>query len=304
MSSVDAITARPAGSAIDRRFDVRSHLEVIYVFTGERRTVYASDTHFEAPNWSRDGSFLVFNEAGRLYTQNVDGSGTPQLLNTGKAVNNNNDHGISPDGTKIAISDETFGASMIYVVPMEGLQDGEMPKQITPASPSYWHGWSPDGQFLVYTAQREKDQFDIYKIPADGGDEIQLTDLPSLDDGPEFAPDGRIYFNSFRTGIMKIWRMDADGQNQTQITFGDKYGDWFAHISPDNKTLVFISYDSSIGSDHPANKDVVLRVMPIDGSAEPRVLAKLFGGQGTFNVPSWSPDSRHVAFVSYEMLEM
>jgi TolB protein len=99
---------------------------------------------------------------------------------------------------------------------------------------------------------------------------------------------------------MKIWRMNADGTDQKQVTLDTEYADWFAHPSPDGKWLVFVSYDKSVKG-HPENKDVVLRIMPM-GGGKPRVLTSLFGGQGTINVPSWSPDSAQVAFVSYRLL--
>ncbi|MBA7599250.1 hypothetical protein ES703_06280 [subsurface metagenome] len=172
---------------------------------------------------------------------------------------------------------------------------------MTDKAPSYWHGWSPDGKTLVYPARRN-DEFDIYTIPVEGGEETRLTDAPGLDDGSDYTPDGEyIYFNSVRTGVMKIWRMRADGSNQEQMTFNEEYADWFPHPSPDGKWVVFLSYDKSVEG-HPPDKDVVLRIMPLSGG-EPRVLAELFGGQGTINVPSWAPDSRHFAFVSYRLVK-
>ena len=151
-----------------------------------------------------------------------------------------------------------------------------------------------------YCAERNN-EYDIYTIPVDGGEETRLTTAPGLDDGPEYSPDGKsIFFNSERTGLMKIWRMNADGSDQQQVTPDKDYADWFAHPSPDGKWLVFVSYDKTVKG-HPANKDVVLRIMPL-GGGKPKVLANLFGGQGTINVPSWSPDSKRVAFVSYRLL--
>lgn len=184
----------------------------------------------------------------------------------------------------------------MYTLPIEG----GTPKLITPLAPSYWHGWSPDGQTLAYVAHRG-DDYDIYTIPVDGGAETRLTEAKGLDDGPDYTPDGKfIYFNSVRTGTMQIWRMDADGSNQTQITFDD-YNDWFPHPSPDGKWIVFLSYEPGVDG-HPANKNVQLRLMPMgDTTAEPQTIASLFGGQGTINVPSWSPDSKYVAFVSYRL---
>jgi len=276
---------------------VESTLEIINIETGVRRIVMRAKEHFEAPNWKWDDNTLIYNSGGKLYSIPAEG-GEPKEINTSFATDCNNDHGVSPDFEQIVISHysgEELG-SLIYTLPAEG---GE-PKLVTEKGPSYWHGWSPDGTTLVYCAERNV-EFDVYSIPVEGGEETRLTDAPGLDDGPEYSPDGKyIYFNSVRTGQMKIWRMNADGSNQIQITPDDNYGDWFAHPSPDNKWLVFVSYDKSVEG-HPANKNVVIRKMAIDGE-EPEVIVTLFGGQGTMNVPSWSADSKEFAFVSYRLV--
>lgn len=276
---------------------LESSLEVVNIETGARRVVRRAREHFEAPNWTRDGKKLLYNSEGRLYMIPVAG-GEPEVLDTGFATRNNNDHGISPDGTHLVISDQSQedGQSLIYHLPIEG----GTPRRVTELGPSYWHGWSPDGQTLAYVGLRNG-EYDIYTISVDGGEETRLTSAEGLDDGPDYSPDGRlIFFNSVRTGQMKLWQMDADGGNQVQITPDDEYGDWFPHPSPDGQWIVFLSYDKSVEG-HPPNKNVVLRIMPTEGD-EPRVLATLFGGQGTINVPSWSPDSKEVAFVSYRLV--
>jgi len=274
---------------------VESRLEVISADGSERRVVYRSEKRFEAPNWSRDGKYLLFNSGGKLYTLPVEG-GEPRLLDTGEATRCNNDHGFSPDGQWLAISNSPGEDSMIYVLPAMGGK----PRRVTERGPSYWHGWSPDGKTLAYCAVRNGN-FDIYTIPVEGGEERRLTDAPGLDDGPDYSPDGQwIYFNSERTGWMHIWRMHPDGSGQEQVT-NDDYSNWFAHPSPDGKWLVFLSFDKHVKG-HPPNKDVMLRLMPAPGG-QPHVLVKLFGGQGTMNVPSWSPDSKHLAFVSYRLLK-
>jgi TolB protein len=274
-----------------------STLETVAIDSGLRTVVYRAKEHFEAPNWSRDGRTFFFNRGGKIYTLPV-GGGTPARLDTGSADRCNNDHGLSPDGRWLAIShtDPAVRQSVISVLSSKG----GTPKRVTPLGPSYWHGWSPDGQTLAYCAQR-KGEFDIYTITEPSGDEKRLTTANGLDDGPDYSPDGKhIYFNSERTGAMKIWRMNADGSDQEQVTSGADYVDWFPHPSPDGKWLVFLSYDKAV-SGHPADKDVVLRIMPLEGGT-PRILATMFGGQGTINVPSWSPDSKSVAFVSYRMI--
>jgi len=274
-----------------------SRLEIMDVETGLRKIVYESNEPLEAPNWTRDGRALIYNSGGLLYWFDLL-SGKPRQIDTGDAVHNNNDHVISFDGGKLAISNhvegEAGGGSAIFVLPIEG----GTPRRITDKTPSYLHGWSPDNQFLIYTALRNG-QYDIYKIAASGGEEIQLTNQPALDDGSEYSPDGEwIYFNSARTGLMQIWRMKPDGSDQEQLTF-DEWKDWFPHVSPDGQKVLFLSYPAEVDAeDHPHYKHVMLRLMPFDGG-EPRVVAYLYGGQGTINVPSWSPDSKKVAFVSY-----
>lgn len=279
----------------DKRI-LESTLEIFDTTSGVRSIVRRANEHFEAPNWTPDGKTLYYNSQGKIFTIPVAG-GSPTQLNTGFANRCNNDHGLSSDGKKLVISHHgADGKSLIYILPSEG---GE-PRQVTQLAPSYWHGWSPDGKTLVYCAERNG-EYDVYSISVDGGEEKRLTDTPGLDDGPEYSPDGKyIYFNSVRTGQMKIWRMNADGSQQTQVTPSDNYGDWFAHPSPDGKWIVFVSYDKSVEG-HPPNKDVVLRMMSTSGG-EPKILASLFGGQGTINVPSWSPDSKSFAFVSYRLV--
>jgi TolB protein len=275
---------------------IESTLETIAIASFDRRVIYCTRDHIEAPNWTPDGGSLIFNSGGLLYRIPLKG-GAPELIPTGFARRVNNDHGISPDGTKLVISDQTeTGSSMIYILPIEG---GE-PRKVTSLGPSYWHGWSPDGKTLAYCAERNGN-YDIYTIPVKGGKETRLTTAEGLDDGPEYSPDGKyIYFNSVRTGTMQIWRMKPDGSDQEQVTT-DQYNDWFAHPSPDGRWIAYVTFGTDVpAGSHPPNKDVMLRLMDLE-SKEVRVMAKLFGGQGTINVPSWSPDSRNVAFVSYRL---
>jgi Tol biopolymer transport system component len=288
------ISAKPSREATPK---LLSTLETVALASRDRRVVHTAAGHFEAPNWAPDVNHLIYNSTGRLYRIPLAG-GQPVRLDTGFATRCNNDHGLSPDGKWLAISDQSKdGKSRIYVVPAVG---GE-PRLVTPLGPSYWHGWSPDGATLVYCAERDG-EYDVYAIPVSSGDERRLTTAKGLDDGPEYSPDGKfIYFNSDRTGLMQIWRMKPDGTGQEQIT-SDQYNNWFAHPSPDGKWIVFLSYETDVRG-HPANHSVTLRLMPAAGGPI-QDLARLFGGQGTINVPSWSPDSRSLAFVSYEFLHL
>jgi TolB protein len=274
---------------------IESTLEFVSIASKDRRAVYHTRDLIEAPNWSHDGQFFIFNSKGRLHKLPVTG-GEPQPIDTGFAIRCNNDHGISPDGTQLVISDQSQERkSLIYILPASG----GTPRRITPSGPSYWHGWSPDGKTLVYCAERNG-EFDIFTIPVEGGEERRLTTATGLDDGPDYSPDGKfIYFNSERSGTMQVWRMQSNGGGQEQVT-SDDYNNWFPHPSPDGKWTVFLSYPKDVKG-HPENKDVMLRLMP-SGGGEIQVLATLFGGQGTINVPSWSPDSRRVAFVSYQFV--
>lgn len=298
----DVRIVRPAkDSFVPYRDYIGSVLEILDVQSGHRQIVHRSEQPFEAPNWTRDGSALIYNTSGRsegrgrLYRFEL-ATRQPTLIDTGFANRNNNDHVLSFDGTMLGISDQSIAGtgSTIYTVAV----GGGTPRRITPLAPSYLHSWSPDGKFLIYTGGRGG-EFDIYRIPADAsGPEVNLTNSKGLDDGPEFAPDGKyIYFNSLRSGLMQIWRMQPDGRNPEQLT-NDEYNNWFPHVSPDGQWIAFISFPKGIDpSDHPYYKRVYLRLMPVSGG-EARVIAYVYGGQGTINVPSWSPDGRMLAFVS------
>jgi TolB protein len=274
---------------------IGSLMETMDLETGTRSILAGDPGSWQAPNWHPDGNSLIYNADGLLYNFDLQ-SRKSTILNSDFANRNNNDHVISFDGKKMAIShhaEKDEGRSAVYTLPLEG----GTPVRITPLSPSYLHGWSADDTYLVYTAERNG-AYNIFRIPSEGGEEVQLTDTPTLDDGPEYSPDGKyIYFNSTRTGTMQIWRMDPDGGNQTQIT-DDPYNNWFPHISPDGKWIVYISFPPEVpAGSHPFYERVYLKVMSVD-ELKPEVVAYLYGGQGTINVPSWSPDSRKIAFVS------
>lgn len=281
---------------------VTSILETLDVATGQRTVVKEFPYLIEAPNWTTDGEWLIYNSGGKLYKLSPNAPAEPEVINSGFATRCNNDHVLSADGKQIAISNGTKedGKSRIYTFPMEG----GTPRLITPMAPSYLHGWSPDGGQLAYCADR-KDNYDVYVIPVEGGEEVRLTTAEGLDDGPEYSPCGQyIWFNSVRSGLMQVWRMKANGTEQTQMTTDETRNSWFPHISPDGKQVIFITYrkgDLEPGQ-HLANKNVELRLMPATGG-EPRTLVKLFGGQGTINVNSWAPDSKRIAFVSYRLNE-
>lgn len=281
--------------------DTTSIIQTVNIETGKIDTVLSVKAHFEAPNWHKD-NYLILNSYGSLFTVDLKTKKIGEI-NTGFAKACNNDHGISPDGKWLVISHndkkDTSSKgykSAIYILPIQG---GE-PRRVTPEVPSFWHGWSPDGKTLAYCAERNRN-YDIYTISVNGEHEQRLTEAEGLDDGPDYSPDGKyIYFNSYRTGHMQIWRMLADGTQPEQLTFDD-YSNWFPHPSPDNKWIVYIAYTSDEKQQHLFGKNVKLRLMNLDTKAIKDITPVFFGGQGTINVPSWSSDSKKLAFVSYKV---
>ena len=295
------ITVPASENFVPYRDYIGSNLEVMDVPSGHRRIIYRAPDSFQAPNWTKDAKALIYNRNGRLYRFDLE-QNTPVVIDTGFATNNNNDHVLSFDGKLLAISNhnkDDANTSIVYTVPIQG----GTPRRVTAKGPSYLHSWSPDGKYLVFTGARDG-EFDIYKISSNGGEETRLTTAKGLDDGPEYTPDGKfIYFNSTRSGLMQIWRMNPDGSDQEQVT-NDEYNNWFPHISPDGKWIVFLSFLKSEVSptDHPFYKHVYIRLMST-ADPNPRILAYVHGGQGTINVPSWSPDSKRVAFVSNTVMK-
>jgi TolB protein len=291
------ITIPYPGEANQRtQMTLGSNLELMEIATGNREIIYSVPYSIQAPNWTPDNKSLIFNSnKGLLYTFDLN-TRKPTLLNTGDVKNNNNDHVLSFDGKMLGLSSNVkeLGGSIVYTVPVTG----GIPKQVTPKGPSYTHGWSPDGKDIVFCGDRDG-EYDVYKVPANGGPEVRLTNTKGLDDGPEYTPDGKyIYFNSVRSGLMQIWRMKPDGSDQEQVTTDD-HNNWFAHVSPDGKWIVFLTFlkEEVEPGIHPPYKHVYIRLLPITGG-KPKVLAYFYGGQGSMNTPSWSPDSKHIAFIS------
>jgi TolB protein len=264
------------------------------LLTANTLAIYTDTASLQAPNWTPDNKALIYNTSRGLMHRFDLKTRKPSVMNTGDVIRNNNDHVLSFDGKMLGLSSRVPEYnSVVYTVPTTGGQ----PKRITPTGPSYLHSFSPDGKWLLFTGGRNNN-FDIYKVPVNGGREVRLTTDTAIDDGPEYTSDGKyIYFNSVRTGLMQLWRMKPDGSGQEQLT-SDNYNNWFPHISPDGKWIVFLSFLTDINpNEHPFYRHVYLRMMPVNGG-KPKVIAYLYGGQGSINTPSWSPDSKKIAFVS------
>lgn len=279
--------------------NLESELILLNVNTGKEKVILRERRHFEAPNWSRDGKFLIINHNGLLEKVSVKGEKLG-VIDTGFADRCNNDHGLTLDGKWLIVShnDPTVtsqgGNSRIFILPASG----GVPRLITGNTPSYWHGVSPDNKWVVYCAMRNG-EWDVYKSHVITDEEIRLTDADGLDDGPEYSYDGEwIYFNSHRTGRMHIWRMRPDGSEQTQLT-SDEYDNWFPHPGPDNRSIVYIAYMEDQKGGHPFGKDVKIRLLDVETLQTRDLTPVFYGGQGSLNVHSWSPDGNKLAFVRY-----
>ena len=274
----------------------------IYDLQSDEVTVLAAIPQvIEAPMWTPDGRALMYNSQGLIYRYDLK-TGEITQVNTGRVIYCNNDHVLAPDGSGIAVSGnvEESIESKIYIVDFATGKE----REVVSAPWSYLHGWSRDKKSLAYCAGRmvgTEVEWDVYTCPAEGGAEVRLTDAPGLNDGCEYSSDGKsIWFNSVRTGLMQVWRMNVDGTEQTQMTFDEDMNSWFPHISPDLQKVVYVAYhkgDLEPGQ-HLPDLNVEIRMIPAQGG-KPKTLVKLFGGQGTINVNSWNPESTKFAFVSY-----
>ena len=298
---------RGAGRAPQPRY--RSRIAIYDLKTKEQKVLFQADEIWEAPNWMVDGKYLLANSGGNLYRIAMDGSGKPEKLDVGEGIRCNNDHGMTKDGKLLAFSasSQGSGGSQVYVANI----DGTGRRAMTTKAPSYFHGWSPDGKWLAIVANRTGN-FDLFRIPVEGGAEQPLTSDPGYDDGPDYSPDGHwIYFNSNRAkNNYDVWRMPADGAGPQdakaeQVT-SDEWEDWFPHPSPDGRRLLFLSFPNGTPDHNSRNLDIELRMIPLPGKkvgkTSPETVLKIHGGQGTINVNSWAPDSRRFAYVTYEPL--
>lgn len=279
----------------------RAELVTFDLATGAPTVILEADDVIEAPNWTPDGKWLIFNAGGEIWRIGAEGGSLPEKIETGTIRDLNNDHVLSPDGDTIYLSNND---GHLYAVPITGGEPRRVSNDHATPHHYYLHGISPDGLTLAYVAVEGPagaKRINMFTIPAAGGPDTRLSDVDYPNDGPEYSPDGGwIYFNAERAatipGHAHCFRMRPDGTGIEQLTFDERVN-WFPHVSPDGKAVVYISYPAGT-TGHPANKDVILRLMNPDGSGQ-RDLVAFFGGQGTINVNSWAPDSRRFAYVAY-----
>ena len=308
-ASQQGATAAPPAPHAEQH--LRSRIFIYDLRDGSSHLVYTEDSIWEAPNWSPDGKYLISNHNGRIYKLmlRADGTATPQPLAIPENLSCNNDKALSPSGAKLAFSATPPGGKGSEVFVADA--GGENTRQMTTETPSYFHGWSPDSTTLAFVAQRNgSGQYDIYSMPAAGGPEKRLTMNIHQDDGPDYSPDGKwIYINSDRSGKEAIWRFPADGAGpddvKAEMVVSDALEDWFPHIAPDGKRMVYIGYPAGTPTHNPRNVNIELKLVAIDHdkvAASRKTLIKATGGQGTMNVNSWAPDSERFAYVTYEVL--
>jgi TolB protein len=281
-----------------------SRLITIHRTGAQRKTVFETSGLIEAPNWTPDGKWLIVNQDGLLYRIPSSG-GNPEQISTGGVTNCNNDHVLSFDGKRIYFS----AAGHLYEIPVTGGVPRRVSNQYEPPESYryFLHGISPEGSQLAYVAVEPLNGDTMGRrylalIPSAGGPDVQLSPKDIFADGPEFSPDGKwIYFNSelaaVRSGHAQIFKMRPDTSEVTQLTFDDRVN-WFPHLSPDNRWIIYLSYAPGTLR-HPADIDVLIRLQSVDQPGESTDVVALFGGQGTLNVNSWSPDSEYFAFVEY-----
>ncbi|GGO32322.1 hypothetical protein GCM10010991_19630 [Gemmobacter aquaticus] len=262
----------------------RSSLEVHDLATGACQVILRTPMLIEAPNWHPEGWFLV-NGEGRLWRADADGL-TP--IPTPEGLRCNNDHGFLPDG-RIVFSAHNGQGAGIYVLEPAGAQ------QIVPLRPSWWH--AAHGSRIAYAAARGDRVVRIAEMDTETGEERILTPGAAHHDGPDYSACGSfIWFNSDATGHAQIWRMRTDGSDAAPV-FRDDRVNWFPHPSPCGGHVLYLSYPPDT-LEHPRDLEVQLCLMSPTG-ADRRVAARIFGGQGSINVPCWAPDGHAFAFTRY-----
>ncbi|KUM34453.1 hypothetical protein [Arthrobacter sp. EpRS71] len=269
--------------------------------SGESTLVYSTDdVLLEAPNWTLDGSSLILNGDGKLWRLDVSGGEPAEVLLTG-VPDLNNDHVLAPDGTTVFLS---ANDGHIYRAALSGGQATRITDE--DGSFHFLHGVSPDGKELAYVGIEAGDFTQpgrLMTIASDGGATARVVDVGSGHrDGPEYSPDGKwLYLNteSFTKapGHAQLARVQVDGSGFERLLESDTV-DWFPHLSPDGRYATYIQFPSGTEG-HPADLPVDVVLVSTEDWTTPLHTWPLFGGQGTLNVNSWSPDSVRFAFVAY-----
>jgi Tol biopolymer transport system component len=277
-----------------------SELTTIHRDGTRRQVIHKTRDWIEAPNWSPDGRWLVFNGGGRLHRIAADGTGKPALLDTGAIHDCDCHHLFAPDGRTLYFT----AAGCIHALPLVA---GPIRKVSTDHMPGKsvqyaLHGVSPDGRLLCCTGVLPgSDAQAIFTLPATGGVATRITRMRVPVDGPEFSPDGLwIYFNgeigARCSGDSQLFRMRSNGSG-IALVLRDERVNWLPHFSRDGQHIAYLSYAPATQG-HPAGCYVLLRVMPAGGGTPANVVA-LVGGQGSINCNSWAPDSERLAYVAY-----
>lgn len=315
MMAPNAFTQAPAASTTQTpaqpQQKLRSRLFIYDLRTAKSTLVYTADAIWEAPNWSPDGKYLISNSGNTIHklVLQADGTAKPERLSIPDEYRCNNDKAISPDGKLLGFSATLAPAkgSNVFVANA----DGTNIRQLTTESPSYFHGWSPDSKTMAFVAYRNgQKQFDVWSVPTAGGPEKQLDADTHHDDGPDYSPDGKwIYVNSDRSGREAVWRFPAEGAGpgdaKAEKVVDDGLEDWFPHISPDGRKMVYIGYPAGTPTHGPRTVHVEVKLVPVTAGrigTSPKLLEGFTGGQGSLNVNSWAPDSQRFAYVSYEVI--
>ncbi|SEJ63277.1 hypothetical protein SAMN04487917_108124 [Arthrobacter sp. yr096] len=268
--------------------------------TGQAELLYSTDgVLFEAPNWSLDGSSLILNGDGKLWTLDVTG-GHPVEVPLTCIPELNNDHVLAPDGKSLFLSanDGHIYRAALSGGPATRITDDD-------GSFHFLHGVSPDGKELAYVGIEAGDFTQpggLMTIASDGGATARVDVGSGHCDGPEYSPDGKwLYLNSesftSAPGHAQLARIRTDGSGFEQLLESDTV-DWFPHLSPDGRFASYIRFPSGTEG-HPADLPVDVVLVSTEDWTTPLHTWPLFGGQGTLNVNSWSPDSVRFAFVAY-----
>jgi Tol biopolymer transport system component len=279
----------------------RAEVWVAEVDSRSCHLVYSSDSVLlEAPNWTPDGAALLCNGDGLLWRLALG----PRAELTRVPIDDlppiNNDHVLDPPRGLIYLS---ANDGHIHVAPMDGGRAHRVTRD--PTRYHFLHGVSPDGRTLAFVELPAGDFTSAGRLGliASTGGPTRCPEAGSSHlDGPEYSPDGAwIYVNTeefgSRPGHAQLARLPADGGPMEQLVRSETV-DWFPHPSPDGQYATYISFPpGTLG--HPADLDVEVRLVRTADWGDVLARFPLYGGQGTMNVNSWSPDSRRFAFLAY-----